>query len=62
MDKYRNELKLGQDQAIPHETMLQEVVKQIDAVLDKSKYNKVDLRALFSFMTPQQHHQSALAH
>ena len=48
-DKFKHELKLTEEM-IPHEQMLQEVKRQVDGVLDRSKYNKVDLRELFSFM------------
>lgn len=52
VDKYRNEFKKAKhDAPIPHEEMLNHVIEQVDALLDKSKYNKVDLKGLFSFMT-----------
>jgi hypothetical protein len=58
VDKYRNEFKLKDEEHIPHEDMLNSVMAQVDSVLNKSKYNKVDLGSLFSFMVPQ----SAVAH
>ena len=59
VDKYLNELQLKQKKGdkenlnlknIPHRAMLEEVSKHIDQMLDHSKYNKVDLSQIFSFM------------
>ena len=53
VEKYLNELKMTRADAgdkIPHEQMLDEVRSYVDKVLDRSKYNKVDLSEIFSFM------------
>lgn len=60
LDKYQHELKLNknrkqEDMKLPvHLTSTLENVKPlIDVILAKSKYNKVDLNSLFSFMNFQ---------
>lgn len=35
---------------IPHKEMLKQIMALVDDVLNKSKYNKVDLTKIFSFM------------
>jgi len=35
---------------IPHREVLNHVIKYVDGMLEKSKYNKVDLKEIFSFM------------
>ena len=58
LEKYKNELKLKKSAKAADEfnapTHLSHALEQvkpfIDEILDKSKYNKVDLGALFSFM------------
>jgi hypothetical protein len=61
-DKYLNELHMSQKKDkenistnkhlanIPHQQMLSAVMAHIDEMLNKSKYNKVDLSQIFSFM------------
>jgi hypothetical protein len=57
VEKFKNELKLkGNNKEntdlmnVPHQEMLGHVMRYIDQVLERSKYNKVDLSQLFSFM------------
>jgi len=56
-DKYLHELKLKRKSkktdteiAVPHRAMLDEVMGYIDNMLERSKYNKVDLSQIFQFM------------
>ena len=61
-EKYLNELHMSQKKDkenmstnkhlanIPHQQMLSAVMAHIDEMLNKSKYNKVDLSQIFSFM------------
>ena len=47
-EKYKNEQKKGKEnvqnqQAIPHEEMLMWVKESVDSMLNRSKYNNVDL-------------------
>lgn len=59
VEKFLNELHLTKRAGdkenvdlknIPHRDVLNHVVRYIDSVLEKSKYNKVDLKEIFSFM------------
>lgn len=64
VDKYLNEIQLSQKKLdtntatgnkdlanIPHREMLEKVMSYVDEVLNMSKYNKVDLKNIFSFMS-----------
>ena len=60
VDKFQNELALTSKKGnekenaklmnVPHKDMLDHVMKYIDTLLESSKYNKVDLSSIFSFM------------
>jgi len=62
VEKYLNELQhqkgngkenmnANKDLAnIPHRQMLDQTMAYVDEMLNKSKYNKVDLKNIFSFM------------
>jgi hypothetical protein len=49
--KYLHEHKISKkEEEIPHFIEFAALKAKVDSVLDRSKYNKVDLRSIFSFM------------
>ena len=50
VEKYKIENKENKVKEIPYEDEFVKIKKLVDDVIDHSKYNKVDLNALFAFM------------
>lgn len=49
--KYIHEHKMGNEESqIPFYQTYNELQGKVDSILDRSKYNKVDLRNIFTFM------------
>ena len=50
VDKYKTEILKDLHKTIPHEEIFRRLQDVVDTILKRSKYNKVDLGGIFSFM------------